>query len=227
MRENPNEGFEIDAGLFTVSCGKDLNFPSSDTAGIKRPIVQAGSTRSFLRRCIDGKTPNDSDSRGDIVFSGSGGQCRGVPQAELPAHVPAHAGLRDEGDLLSARASVPAQSEVLQDQDLPAEVLPQAEVCPGRSGLRDARAGRVLLSSGLATDLGSALTANVSPILYDQLWNDDSFLIVDRDQATPAGARRTAAAPAWGIPRVGRRASRSRVPDRCRERSRSTVRRVL
>ena len=85
-------------------------------------------------------------------------------------HLPAPAGLRDAGNLLPARP-VPAEGEVLQDQDLSAEVLPQEVVRPGCSGLRDA--GRVHLSRGLATGLVSALTANVFPTPHEQLLHDE------------------------------------------------------
>jgi hypothetical protein len=170
-------GLKSRAGLFTLLCGKDLSFPSSDAALSAWSTVPARSTRPFLRRCIDGKAPCDFDSGWDLLQRGSGWQRRSVPQAELRPRLSAPSCLRDEGHLLSAAAAVSSQGEVLQDQALPAEVLPQENVCPGRDRLRDARAG-LLHPRGLATGLGSALTAIVCSILHVQPNHDALFVTV-------------------------------------------------
>jgi hypothetical protein len=99
------------------------------------------------RRCIDGKTPHNIGPRRNPGVNGSGWKCRGVPQEEMlprglcgsagvcEAGLPATSPLRANGGVL------PAPGQVLQDQALPAQILPQESVlsASGRSSLRNAR----------------------------------------------------------------------------------------
>ena len=76
----------------------------------------------------------------------------------------------------------------------------------GRRGLRNARSiyGAPVGYPRLATGLGSALSrppADFPPISHDRLHRAVAIVTVLHDGTTPAGARRTVAAPDRGVPR--------------------------
>ena len=163
-------GLKFSAGLFTLPSGKVLSFPSSEIALIERPVVQDGSSRLFLRRCIDGKAPNDIDPRGNLGVNGSGWKCRGVSQEELPARgsrglcgtdSTCDAGLPSASPVRANGGVLRAQGQVLQDhlaQALPAQILSQEDLLPAssRRGLRNA--GLLRCPRGFATGVDATLT---------------------------------------------------------------------
>jgi len=168
-------GLKSGGGLFTLPCGKVLNFPSPDLALIGGWGVPARSAGSFSRRCIDGTTPDDIGPGRNLGIDGPGGKCGSVSQEQVQWWLCKAGGLRGAGagTLRAARGLLQARplcqagcgnvlraqgQAVLQDQL--AEVLPQEVCAPDPGLLRGGHPGRLSHPPGF----GSALSP--VPLVY-------------------------------------------------------------